>query len=301
MTFDTSAPPNADSIDWTVPADAQIVTGQGTGSIEVKLGATAGQVCVSYTVGCATSAPACVDVSAVTPQPGQTSFSFTGSAQTFTVPACVTSLTVEAWGAQGGGSQCSPPPAQDDGGKGGYAIGTVSVTPGESLQINVGGKGLVAAGDNTPGGWGGGGPAGLYGGSGGGASDLRRGTALGDRLIVAGGGGGGDCGAPDHGMGGDGGGLQGAPGVVMNGSYTPGGGGTQTGGGAAGSNSTAGALGLGGGLGAYHEAGGGGGYYGGGGAYAAGGGGGSCYIAGASNASCQVGLRTGDGKVTLSW
>ncbi len=68
-------------------------------------------------------------------------FSFTGSEQTFKVPAGVTHLTITARGASGargyGFLFATPPP----GGLGGIVIATISVTPRERLAIFVGGGG----------------------------------------------------------------------------------------------------------------------------------------------------------------
>jgi len=226
---------------------------------------------------------------------GSQTFSYTGGQQTWAVPLCVTSVTVEAWGAQGGGSDCCGGSIQDDGGLGGYAKGTLTVNPGETLYIYVGGKGQVAG----AGGWNGGGSGAQYGGGGGGASDIRKGgTSLNDRKLVGGGGGAGNCGCPDHGSGGYGGGLTGGTGA---GGWTPGTGGTQTEGGAAGSNCNPGTFGNGGSNPAYHMAGGGGGWYGGGCAYAAGGGGGSSYYGGTTNGTTSANTRSGNGQVTVTW
>jgi List-Bact-rpt repeat protein/hemolysin type calcium-binding protein len=112
------------------------------------------------------------------------------------VPAGVTSATFELFGASGGGTggilAVSYP------GDGGKTIGTIAVTPGETLKINVGGA--------PPGGTNGGGYGGAssqdcsvvdlgnqqcLGAGGGGASDVRQGgAALANRVLVAGGGGG---------------------------------------------------------------------------------------------------------------
>lgn len=154
-------------------------------------------------------------------------FSFTGNAQTWVVPANVSQVTIEAWGAQGGSAADGDPSAGGAGGLGGYAKGTLTVTPGQTLTVYVGGAGSAggsggyngggSGGSGTPGAGGTGGPAG----AGGGASDVRQGGAsLAQRVIVAGGGGGGGrdywngsctpCGV--GGAGGDGGGGVGGPG-----------------------------------------------------------------------------------------
>lgn len=228
-----------------------------------------------------------------------TTFAFTGAVQTYTVPAGVTNIQIECWGAQGG-TGTGFDGVEGTGGLGGYAIGELAVTPGQVLEVYVGGAGAMFG----PGGFNGGGQAGTnYGAAGGGASDVRTGAyALGDRVIVGGGGGGGTFGSYGH-FGGEGGGLVGGMGDSGDG-FTAGSGGTQVAGGAAGccyGAASAGTFGLGAGPGDYHNAGGGGGWYGGGsGAGHAGAGGGSSYIAGVVAGSTTPGLRTGDGEVVIT-
>ena len=63
-------------------------------------------------------------------------FSYTGSQQTFTVPSGVTTITIKAWGAQGGsGGFWSNSNYCGTGGKGGYSTGELSVTPGNTVYI----------------------------------------------------------------------------------------------------------------------------------------------------------------------
>ena len=230
-----------------------------------------------------------------------TTFAYTGSTQTYTVPPGVTNIQIETWGAQGGGSKPCSGPLQEDGGLGGYAIGNLLVTPGDVLTIYVGGHPVPYEGSGVgPGGFNGGGNCGQWGGGGGGASDVRvGGVALANRVIVAGGGGGGNAGCPEHGAGGNGGGLIGDTGTDGGGGYLPASGGTQVAGGAGAGGGSAGALGV-GGTGGYHVGGGGGGYYGGGAAYASGSGGGSSYIGGVTAGVTTSGLRTGHGQVVIT-
>ena len=61
-------------------------------------------------------------------------FRYTGAQQKFTVPTGVTRITVEALGANGG-------PSGGPGGLGGSVTATIPVTPGESLDVFVGGAG----------------------------------------------------------------------------------------------------------------------------------------------------------------
>ena len=77
------------------------------------------------------AAPSCTGTTTVT-----CTFAFTGSADSFTVPAGVTQITVDAFGAQGGPTQV----LGTAGGLGGEATATIAVTPGEVLQVNVGGQ-----------------------------------------------------------------------------------------------------------------------------------------------------------------
>jgi adhesin/invasin len=66
--------------------------------------------------------------------------------QSFRVPAGVCAVTVDARGAQGGRSGDSGDPAP-----GGRVVATVPVTPGETLLVNVGGRGGDAQEDIGPG------------------------------------------------------------------------------------------------------------------------------------------------------
>ncbi|HTU74844.1 MAG TPA: hypothetical protein VMG38_15115 [Trebonia sp.] len=252
---------------------------------------------------------------------------------TFTVPPGVRSATFTVEGAQGGASA-----AGAAGGRGGKVSAVLPVTPGQSLQVNVGGQGQASSASGGP----------DNGAGGGGSSDVRGGlSGLASRLLVAGGGGGagGSRGTTDAhdvggagGWGGGGGGAAGAPhgaqagrgasassygagGTGMNGwSGAPGGiysGGIGAsplpiavpgGGGAAGWGG--GALGGSGGRwSGCAGGGGGGGWFGGGGGGATncsggggGGGGGSNYICPcASGGSSAAGFRSGQGQVMVSW
>lgn len=228
----------------------------------------------------------------------QTTFNYTGAVQNYTVPACVYSITVDIKGAEGGVAAASP------GGKGGRVRASLPVTPGEVLNIYVGGAPGTGA---TAGGWNGGGNAGTGGGAGGGASDIRRGTGLSGRIAVAAGGGG--SGYPlacyNNTQGGHGGGLDGSDGWRC-GSHDPyynGLGGTQTAGGASGTanaGATDGTAGS-GGIGGTQGGGGGGGYYGGGGGDYGGGGGGSSYaLPSASNVVHTAAFQLGNGSVIIT-
>ena len=246
-----------------------------------------------------------------------------GSMQTFVVPGCISTLTIEAFGAQGGNNGTT-------GGLGGYMKGTFSVTPGDVLLIGVGQQ-----------------PGQCCSGAGGGGSSGVYNSTTSQHLIVAGGGGGGGysnavsslitkdavtgnngentygCGGStliaSGGTGGNGG--QGATnpcgdwprgggggGILSNGGNGGAGGGSafsiNGGAGGYGTNGSVGGFGYTGGGGAEYGGGGGGGYSGGAGGasasnYTSGGGGGS-YNAG-SNASNTAGYQTGNGQVLFTW
>ena len=135
-------------------------------------------------------------------------FEYTGSEQIYTVPAGVSQIQLEVWGAQGGeGNDYSSTGNPRNGGAGGYSVGTIHVNSGDVLYVYVGQQGLHNAGSESA--WNGGGAQGVAqyeAGTGGGATDIRIGqNSLYSRVIVAGGGGGGGNGS----IGGAGGGVSG--------------------------------------------------------------------------------------------
>ncbi len=225
-------------------------------------------------------------------------FTYTGAMQTYTVPSGITSITVDAKGAQGGLASMGSSPS----GLGGRVQAVLTVTPGEILNLYVGGKGVD--GISTAGGAGGFNGGGLGGtwsggrcpGGGGGATDIRQGgNALSNRKIVAAGGGGTGNNYSTGDAGGNGGGLIGVNGLT--GSYL-GGGANQTAGGA-----PNGAFGVGGAGGVGQTgAGGGGGYYGGGGSAWEGGGGGSGYTdpIGVTSFTHTGGFQSGNGEIIIT-
>ncbi len=145
-----------------------------------------------------------------------TTYNFTGGIQTFTVPCGVTSVFIQTWGAQGGAGATGGNSATGGaGGLGGYSEGFLAVSPGDVLNIFVGGQGATPTGGFNGGANGGSQNAG----GGGGASDVRvGGTAEANRVITAGGGGGGgragcETNTVAGGAGGNGGGGVGANGT----------------------------------------------------------------------------------------
>lgn len=79
-----------------------------------------------------------------------TTYTFTGAIDTYTVPAGVTNIKIECWGAQGAGDNGTT------GGLGAYMSGDFVVTPGQQYKILVGGQGTAdSGGPNSSGGGGG--------------------------------------------------------------------------------------------------------------------------------------------------
>ncbi|GAB5389644.1 MAG: hypothetical protein Alpg2KO_26120 [Alphaproteobacteria bacterium] len=127
-------------------------------------------------------------------------FTHTGADQSFMIPAGCTRVAVAIWGAGGGGGGCTQGSTHStfSGGAGGYTTGELVVTPGETLNMVVGGGGASGDGSGNDGGYGGGGNGVEFAGGGGGYSGLFRGTVGSqvNALLVAGGGGGGGAVTP---------------------------------------------------------------------------------------------------------
>jgi hypothetical protein len=204
-------------------------------------------------------------------------FAFTGDYYAWTVPAGVTSLTVDLYGAQGGSGGSA-------GGRGGRIQGTLSVTAGSTIYVYVGGQS----------GYNGGGAAGTGSGSstfqsfpGGGATDIRiGGLNYSNRVAVAGGGGGAgrnSCTGQTGGGGGYPGGLGGAGDTTK-----LGGDGTLTNGGSVNGSTTGGA----GACSTSPHGGGGGGQNGGGAS------GGYATVSGGSNGGCGQTSEASAGPIT---
>ena len=80
---------------------------------------------------------------------GQSIQTFNGNG-TFTVPAGVTSITVECWGGGGRGGTRTTSGAGGGGGGGAYSRSVIAVTPGSNHTVNVGSgsTGTAAGGDS---------------------------------------------------------------------------------------------------------------------------------------------------------
>ncbi|MBK7690779.1 MAG: hypothetical protein IPJ31_06570 [Bacteroidetes bacterium] len=261
---------------------------------------------------------------------GSQTFNYTGSVQNFTVPVGITSINIDARGAQGGTF------GNAIGGLGAKMVGDVSVLPGQVLSVWVGQQGVPS--QNAGGGGGGSGvtngatPLVIAGGGGGGCSvNMESGkpgliTTSGGNSSGAGGVAGdggqkgyvpGDCGWAGGGggflgdgnggpSGGDGGPLPGTLGGPAAGKSAANGGAGGIGGSCGFSLLGAGGWGCGGGGRAEYGGGGGGGYSGGGGGqYVAvvgskGGGGGGSFNSGINQVNTS-GVQSGNGQVIITW
>jgi len=236
--------------------------------------------------------------------------SYTGALDSYTVPAGVMSITITAYGAQGGTL------GSFTGGKGGEVFGTIAVTPGETFYINIGGQNGYNGGGGISA------QPSCFAAGGGMTWVSSTSTFNASAFLVAAGGGGAGCNSFNGDKnGGNGGGLTGSAGSGYGSGDSPGGGGTQTAGGPAGGGArnvgaTAGSFGH-GGNGGYTlvggasdsaGGGGGGGYFGGGGGGTIpwpsvggdGGGGGSSHLSNLLSATGTIaGVNTGNGYVTI--
>ncbi|MEI6765668.1 MAG: PKD domain-containing protein [Bacteroidota bacterium] len=274
--------------------------------------AASGTYNLSLTVtqnGCSSTTNSSISISSCYNHSQSQTFSYTGAAQTWTVPSGVCSITIDAYGAQGGNGI-----GGGVGGKGAYISGTFTVTAGDNITLTVGGKGSN-------------GISSLNGGGGGGGSfAVNNGVIL---LIAGGGGGSSYYNTSSYGQPGNANTTGGAGAYYSvtagNGGYTDGsqGGGTGAGGGgwftagtgntwctggqAAGgaggvSNGYTGHGGWGGGGGGFHGGGGGGGYTGGsGGGVSSPGGGGGGSINNGTNQTNTGDYQTGNGSIVVSW
>ena len=149
-------------------------TNTGGGGLGGRYYASAAMANVVSSVQLANDAHGSVEIVVHYGIPTTHTFDFTGSLQTFVVPAGAALMTIEAEAGSGGGSNAIV------GGSGGRITGNVSLAPGTTLQLLVGGRGQ---GGNQS-----------WGGAGGGGTFVAVGTNgnadFASPLLVAGGGGG---------------------------------------------------------------------------------------------------------------
>jgi hypothetical protein len=321
ITYTIPAVAGATGYLWSVStSNGSVNGGQGTTSAAIIFSGTPAtmNICVYDSNACGNSAASCLSVTTTSCAHGSVTFTYNGSIQTWVVPSCVSSITIEAFGAQGGATTGENGNGNWTGGLGADIKGAFTVSGGQSISVLVGEAGTAASGSSCTSG-------------GGGGSWAVSNTTL---LLVAGGGGGGFmCNALGGVNGGNGNsGNNGGNGVSANvnrsaaaggtggnggtGCYGGGGGGwlsagTSTcsgaGGGAYPGSSVAGGGGYGGGGGGYNSgccggSGGGGGYSGGstGTSDGCAGGGGGSYNNG-TNQSNTSGVQTGNGRVVINY
>jgi hypothetical protein len=220
----------------TVPAAASA----GTVSVSLSSTDSFGNVATGSLANAFTYVPSCGN--------GKQVFT-TAAVTSVTVPAGCTTATIKAWGAAGGTTYYngSYNRVGQGGGYGGYAQGTVSVTPGATLSVKVGAAGQPGqnVGDPSFSGGGGGDYSGVF-------SSATRTQAT--ALVIAGGGGGASHNTGTTGfVSADGGGTTGGTISSLNGSTVAGG--TQTSGGSplGSGDQTAGRNGRGGAGGGYYS------------------------------------------------
>ena len=237
--------PDGDTIAYSI-LSGSLPTGlslnSGTGAITGTIGNVSSSTTYSFTIrATANSKTADRAFTMVNDGPNIQTFSYTGSAQTWTKPAGVTSITAYIWGGGGGGGapgwgnltvQWHGGPDGESGGSGGYAEAVIDVSSYTSLVIAVAGGG--EGGSN--------GTSTYEGGAGGGMSGIFDSNGTGNQsyaIVIAGGGGGGSS-LSYVGSGGGGGGGFGQNGQDaqdnQHRSNTGGHGGTQSSGGARGSH-----------------------------------------------------------------
>src|SRR5215207_5313107 len=90
-----------------------------------------------FAVGSAHAAPSCVTGATTT-----CTFSYTGAPEAWVVPAGVTSAVFDVFGAQGGAFAVGAPAGS--GGMGGHVQATVTLIPGATMNMRVGGAGQNA-------------------------------------------------------------------------------------------------------------------------------------------------------------
>jgi len=176
-----------------------------TGVISGTMGAVGSSTTVNFTIR-ATANGKTTDraFSFVQAGPNTVAYSYTGSAQTFSVPSGLSSLTAYVWagGGGGGGQHTGAGGRGQAAGAGGYAKAVINLSGLTTLYLVVGKggqSGQVANNSNNVGGGCGGGLSGIF-------DDSN--TGHGDAILIAGAGGGGS--GDSNGQAGEGGGGGGA-------------------------------------------------------------------------------------------
>ena len=204
----TATDPEGETITYgitsgSLPSGLSLNTSSGaiTGTAPLVTGDTTSTFTVTATAGSQTNSR---EFTITIREPIVSTFSYTGSGQTFTAPVGVTSFTAYMWGAggAGGSTEGGLSGTGGNGGAGGYVSASISnFSAQQSFGILVG-QSNESDNDTVVRSFGGGGNGGAkvsqrIGGAGGGRSEINIGTVgntpNGIRILVAGGGGGGNA------------------------------------------------------------------------------------------------------------
>jgi hypothetical protein len=144
--YSIASVPGAVSYTWSLlplSAGTIVTSGQGTTSITITFNSSviAYTLCVHDSNACGVSGNTCLSVNTINCVHTSGSWLYTGGVQSWTVPNCITQVTVTMAGAQGGTGGYTGTNPESSGGNGGSVSGVLSVVGGSTLNLYVGGKG----------------------------------------------------------------------------------------------------------------------------------------------------------------
>jgi hypothetical protein len=137
--------PTYEHVGGTLPPGTSLSGGSLTGTIT----AVSSDTVYTFTIRAKTLLSADREFTVTVKAPVVTTFTYTGSDQTFVVPAGIDTVEMYLWGAAGGGGRGEG--YNDKGGPGGATIvSACTVTPGDTLKVQVGQGGWNTGGTNGP-------------------------------------------------------------------------------------------------------------------------------------------------------
>ena len=232
----TATDTDSDTITYSV-LSGTLPTGlslnSSTGAITGTAGVVGSNTTSSFTLRATANSKTADRAFTITVAPAVLSFSYTGSIQSWTKPAAVTSVTAYIWGAGGGGGgRSGGSEGGKNGGAGAYSTANINVSSLSNLYFVVGQGGFGGTASTS------------RAGNGGGLSAILSSNSItqGNSLLISGSGGGG-CGSESESAGAGGGGGyanqngSAGSGDTRTGQQTYGGGGTTSAGGSAGNAS----------------------------------------------------------------
>ncbi len=191
-TYSCAVVAGATSYTWNFPTGSlpNTIQSSPTNTISVTYFSfpNTGNVTVSATNAAGCTGPTSAGLPVSVGSACVSNYGYIGSTQTWTVPAGISNITVQLWGAGGGGS--SQTSTQSCGGSGGYISGNMNVSAGTTYTLIVP-SGGVSGGVGGFGGGGNGASSISGAGSGGGGGRAAIQAVAGTDIIAAGGGGGG--------------------------------------------------------------------------------------------------------------